>query len=99
MEKISIAELKRKVNGGRVKFVAYGACDKVPFEKINDILNTPHDKPYSTISFNTVDMMRTMEDGDISYCSLKGLKAFMNNKGFVLVDQGETRLYVMVYQF
>ena len=99
MKKISIAELERKVNGGRVKFVACGACDQVPFEKINEILNTPQVQPCSTISFNTVDMMRTMEDGETSHCSLKGLKAFMSNKGFVLVAPWGTRLNVMVYQF
>ncbi len=99
MEKVSIADLKRKVNGRRVKFVACGVVDQVPFEKINEILNTPQGQPYSTITFNTVDMMRTTEDDETFYCNLKGLKAFMSNKGFVMVAPWGTRLNVMVYQF
>ena len=99
MEKISIAELKRKVNGKRVKFVACGVGDQVPFKKISAILEVQQDKPYSTIGFNTVDMLRTMEDGEISYCRLKGLKAFMNDKGFALVAPWGAQVDIMVYQF
>ena len=99
MKKVSIAELKRLVNGKRVKFIANSIGTEVPFDKISEILEAPQDQPYSTISFNTVDMMRTMEDGEVSYCRLKGLKAFMSDKGFVMVAKWGTQVNVLVYQF
>lgn len=99
MAKISIAELKRLVNGKRVKFIANFIGDEVPFDKISKVLETQQDQPYSTITFNTVDMLRTMEDGEISYCGLKGRKAFMDDKGFALVSPWGTQVNVLVYQF
>ena len=99
MTKISIAELKRLVNGKRVKFIANGVVDQIPFNRISEILETQQDQPYSTITFNTVDMLRTLEDGEISHCCLKGLKAFMSDKGFALVSPWGTRVNVLVYQF
>lgn len=96
---VSIAELKRLVNGKRAKFVAQGVGDEVPFDKIYEILETSQEQPYSTISFNTVDMLRTTEYGEVSHCGLKGLKAFMSDKGFVLVAPWGTQVNVMVYQF
>ena len=99
MKKVSIAELKRLVNGKRAKFIASGVGDQVPFDKISAILDTQQDQPYSTISFNTVDMMRTMGNGEVSYCRLKGLKAFMSDKGFVMISPWGTQVNVLVYQF
>ena len=99
MKKISIAELKRQVNGKRVKFVANGVCNQVPFDKISEMLEEQQDKPYSMVTFNTVDMLRTLEDGEISHCGLKGGKVFMNDNGFAIVSPWGTRLNVMVYQF
>lgn len=99
MTKVSIAELKRLVNGKRAKFIASGVGDQVPLDRISAILETQRDQPYSTISFNTVDMMRTMENGEISYCRLKGLKALMSDKGFVLVVPWGTQVNMLVYQF
>ena len=99
MTKISIAELKRRTNGKRAKFVASGIGDQVPFDKIGVILNTPQDQPYSTITFNTVDMLRTTEGGEISHCGLKGREAFISDKGFVMVAPWGTQVNVMVYQF
>ena len=99
MTKISIAELKRHANGKRVKFIARGTGDQVPLDKISTMLEVPQEQPYSTIIFDTLDMIRTMEDGDISYCRLKGLKAFMSDKGFALVAPWGAQVNVMVYQF
>ena len=99
MTKISIAELKRRINGERVKFIASGVVDQIPFNRISEILETQQDQPYSTITFNTVDMLRTMEDGEVSYCRLKGLKAFMSDKGFIMVSPWGTQVNVLVYQF
>ena len=99
MKKISIAELKRQVNGKRVKFVANGVCNQVPFDKISEMLEEQQDKPYSMVTFNTVDMLRTLEDGEISHCGLKGCKVFMNDNGFAIVSPWGTRVNVMVYQF
>ena len=99
MTKISIAELKRQVNSKRVKFIANSIGDQVPFDKISEILDMPQDQPYSTITFNTVDMLRKLEDGEISHCCIKGVEAFMNNNGFVIVSPWGTQTNVMVYQF
>ena len=99
MKKVSIAELKRLINGKRVKFIANFIGSEVPFDKISKVLETLQDQPYSTITFNTVDMLRTMEDGEISYCGLKGCKAFMSDKGFIMVAPWGTQVNVMVYQF
>ena len=99
MKKISIAELKRQVNGERVKFIANGVVDQIPFDRISAMLEQQQDQPYSIVKFNTVDMLRTMENGEISYCRLKGLKAFMSDKGFALVSPWGTQVNVMVYQF
>ena len=96
---VSMAKLKKLVNGKQAKFVAQGVGDEVPFEKIYEILETQQDQPYSTISFNAVDMLRTLEDGEISHCGLKGRKAFMSDKGFVMVAPWGTQVNVMVYQF
>lgn len=98
MKNVSIAEFKRLVNGKRVKFIANNIGTEVPFDKISKALETQQDQPYSTITFNTVDMLR-MEDGEISHCCLKGRKAFMNDKGFIIVAPWGTQVNVMVYQF
>ena len=99
MKKISIAEIKRQVNGKRVKFITNGVCNKVPFDKISEILETQQNQPYSRVTFNTVDMLRTLEDGEISHCRIKGAEAFMNDNGFAIVTQWGTHVNVMVYQF
>ena len=99
MKKVSIAELKRLINGRRAKFVVQGVCSQVPFDDIDEMLETQQEEPYSTIRFNTVDMLRTLENGEVSHCGLKGLKAFMSDKGFVMVAPWGTRVNVMVYQF
>ena len=99
MKKVSIAELKRLINGTRVKFIANFIGSEVPFDKISKVIETLQDQPYSIVKFNTVDMMRTMEDGEVSYCQLKGLKAFMSDKGFIMVAPWGTQVNVMVYQF
>ena len=99
MKKVSIAELKRLINGKRVKFIANFIGSEVPFDKISKVLETQQEQPYSVVKFNTVDMMRTMEDGEVSYCRLKGLKAFMSDKGFIIVAPWGTQVNVMVYQF
>ena len=99
MKKVSIAELKRLINGKRVKFIANFIGSEVPFDKISKVLETLQDQPYSIVKFNTVDMMRTMEDGEVSYCRLKGLKAFMSDKGFIIVAPWGTQVNVLVYQF
>lgn len=99
MKKNSIAELKRQVNGKRVKFVTNGVCNQVPFDKISEILEKQQDMPYSIVRFNTVDMLRTLEDGEISHCCIKGVEAFMNNNGFAIVSPWGMRINVMVYQF
>ena len=99
MTKVSIAEFKRQFNGKRVKFIANSIGDQVPFDKISEILGTQQNQPYSTITFNTVDMLRTLEDGEISHCCLKGVEAFMNDNGFAIVSPWGTRVNVMVYQF
>lgn len=99
MKKVSIAEFKRLVNGKRVKFIANNIGTEVPFDKINKALETQQDQPYSIVKFNTVDMLRTLEDGEISHCGLKGCKTFMDDKGFVIVSPWGTQVNVMVYQF
>ena len=99
MKKVSITELKRLINGKRAKFIAQGVVDEVPFDTISEVLEIPQEEPYSTIRFNTVDMLRTLENGEVSHCGLKGIKAFMSDKGFVMVAQWGTRLNVMIYQF
>ena len=99
MKKVSIAELKRLINGRRAKFVVQGVCYQVPFDDIDEMLETQQEEPYSTISFNTVDMLRTLENGDVSHCGLKGTWAYMSDKGFVMIAPWGTRLNVMVYQF
>ena len=99
MTKVSIAELRRKVNGKRAKFIASGVGNHVPFDKISEILETQQNLPYSTITFNTVDMLRKLEDGEISHCCLKGVEAFINDNGFAIVSPWGTRVNVMVYQF
>ena len=99
MKKISIAELKRQVNGKRVKFITNGVCNQIPFDKISEMLEEQQDKPYSMVTFNTVDMLRTLEDGEISHCCIKGCKVFMNDNGFAIVSPWGTRINVMVYQF
>ena len=99
MTKISIAELKRQVNSKRVKFIANSIGNHVPFDRISVILDTPREQPYSTITFNTVDMLRKLEDGEISHCCINGVEAFMSEKGFVIVAPWGKRVNVMVYQF
>ena len=99
MQKISIAELKRQVNGKRVKFLTNIVCKQVPFDNISEVLEVPRAMPYSIVRFNTVDMMRTLENGEISYCCLKGRKAFMNDKGFVMIAPWGEKVNVMIYQF
>ena len=71
----------------------------MPFDKINKALETPQDQPYSTITFNTVDMLRKLENGEISHCGLKECKTFIDDKGFVIVSLWGTQVNVMVYQF
>ena len=99
MKKVSIAEFKRQFHGKRVKFIANFIGTEVPFDKISEILETQQNQPYSIVKFNTVDMLRTLEDGEISHCCLKGVEAFMNNNGFVIVSPWGTQTNVMVYQF
>ena len=99
MKKVSIAEFKRLVNGKRVKFIANNIGTEVPFDKINKALETQQDQPYSIVKFNTVDMLRTLEDGEISHCCIKGVEAFMDDKGFIIVAPWGTQVNVMVYQF
>ena len=99
MTKVSIAELKRQVNNKRVKFITNSIGTEVPFDKISEILEVPQDQPYSIVKFNTVDMLRTLEDGEISHCRIKGVEAFMNNNGFVIVSPWGAQTNVMVYQF
>ena len=99
MKKISIAELKRLVNGRRVKFVANGMSNQVTLDKIIEMLEEQQDKPYSTVRFNTVDMLRTLEDGEISHSCIKDVEAFMDDNGFAIVSPWGTRVNVMVYQF
>ena len=99
MKKVSIAELKRLINGKRVKFIANFIGSEVPFDKISKVLETLQDQPYSIVKFNTVDMLRTLEDGEISHCCIKGVKAFMDDNGFAIVSPWGTQVNVMVYQF
>ena len=99
MKKVSIAEFKRQFHGKRVKFIANFIGTEVPFDKINKVLEVQQDQPYSTITFNTVDMLRKLEDGEISHCCIKGVEAFMNDNGFAIVSPWGTRVNVMVYQF
>ena len=99
MKKVSIAELKRLITGRRAKFIMQGVCSQVPFDDIGEMLETQQEEPYSTISFNTVDMLRTLENGEVSHCGLKGTRAFMSDKGFVMIASWGTQLNVMVYQF
>jgi hypothetical protein len=99
MEKVSIAEFKRQFHGKRVKFIANFIGTEVPFDKISKVLEVQQDQPYSIVKFNTVDMLRTLEDGEISHCGLKECKTFMDDKGFVIVSPWGTQVNVMVYQF
>ena len=99
MKKVSIAEFKRLVNGKRVKFIANNIGTEVPFDKISKALETQQGQPYSIVKFNTVDMLRTLEDGEISHCGLKGREVFISDKGFVIVAPWGTQVNVMVYQF
>ena len=99
MKKVSIAEFKRQFHGKRVKFIANFIGTEVPFDKINKVLEVQQDQLYSIVKFNTVDMLRTLEDGEISHCCIKGVEAFMNNNGFVIVSPWGTQTNVMVYQF
>ena len=99
MKKVSIAEFKRLVNGKRVKFIANNIGTEVPFDKISKVLEVQQDQPYSIVKFNTVDMLRTLEDGEISHCGLKECKVFMDDKGFIIVAPWGTQVNVMVYQF
>ena len=98
MTKISIEQLKRQVNGKCVKFITSSVYNKVPFGKIGEMLEEQHNKPYSRVTFTTVDMLRTLEDG-VSHCRIKGAEAFMNDNGFAIVSSWGTRVNVMVYQF
>ena len=99
MKKISIAELKRQVNGKRVKFITNGVCNQVPFDKIGEMLEVPQDMPYSIVRFNTVDMLRTLENGEISHCCIQGVEAYMDDNGFAIASPWGMRLNVMIYQF
>ena len=99
MKKVSIAEFKRQFHGKRVKFIANFIGTEVPFDKISKVLEVQQNQPYSIVKFNTVDMLRTLEDGEISHCCLKGREAFMNDKGFIVVAPWGTQVNVMVYQF
>ena len=99
MKKVSIAEFKRLVNGKRVKFIANFIGTEVPFDKISKVLEVPQERPYSIVKFNTVDMLRTLEDGEISHCGLKGREVFISDKGFVIVAPWGAQVNVMVYQF
>jgi hypothetical protein len=99
MTKVSIAEFKRQFHGKRVKFIANFIGTEVPFDKISKVLEVQQDQPYSIVKFNTVDMLRTLENGEISHCGLKGRKTFMDNNGFVIVSPWGTQTNVMVYQF
>ena len=99
MDKISIAGLKRKVNGKEVKFLGAGVVDKIPFDIIEKHLNIKHTLETSVISFNSVDMIRTMSNGEKSYARLKGLTAYIDDKGFILVSPWDDRLNVITYQF
>jgi hypothetical protein len=99
MEKVSIAEFKRQFHGKRVKFIANFIGTEVPFDKISKVLEVQQDQPYSIVKFNTVDMLRTLEDGEVSHCCLNGIKVFMNDKGFMIVSPTGRQVNVMVYQF
>ena len=99
MKKVSIAEFKRQFHGKRVKFIANFIGTEVPFDKISKVLEVQQERPYSIVKFNTVDMLRTLEDGGISHCGLKGREVFISDKGFVIVAPWGTRVNVMVYQF
>ena len=98
MKSVTVASIKRGMNGKKVKFLGSYVLPKVPAD-INEKLKGSYDVPVSVISFNTVDLMRTSADGSVSYCRLKGIKAYVGDNGFIMTIDWNDGVNVMIYQF
>ena len=98
MKSVAIASIKREINGKRVKFLGSYVLPEVPTD-IDEKLKGSYNVPSSVISFNTVDMLRTADNGEVSHCSLKGTKAYMGNNGFLITTEWNYGINIMIYQF
>ena len=98
MKSVTVASIKRGMNGKKVKFLGSYVLPEVPAD-IDEKLKGSYDVPVSVISFNTVDMLRTAEDGTVSHCSLKGIKAYAGDNGFLMTTDWNDGVNVMIYQF
>ena len=81
MKSVTVASIKRGMNGKKVKFLGSYVLPKVPAD-INEKLKGSYDVPVSVISFNSVDMLRTEDNGEVNHCSLKGIKAYAGGQWF-----------------
>ena len=98
MKSVTVASIKRDMNGKKVKFLGSYVLPEVPAD-IDEKLKGSYDAPVSVVSFNTVDMLRSTEDGTVSHCSLKGIKAYAGDNGFLITTEWGDQINVMIYQF
>ena len=97
MKSVTVASIKRGMSGKKVKFLGSYVLPEVPAD-IDEKLKGSYDVPVSVISFNSVDMLRT-ENGEVSHCSLKGIKAYAGDNGFLMTTDWNDGVNVMIYQF
>ena len=98
MKSVTVASIKRDMNGKKVKFLGAYVLPKVP-DDIDEKLKGSYDVPVSVISFNTVDMLRTEDNGEVSHCGMKGSKAYMGDNGFLITTDWGDQINMMIYQF
>ena len=98
MKSVTVVSIKRDMDGKKVKFLGSYVLPEVPAD-IDEKLEGSYNAPVSVISFNTVDMLRTSADGTVSHCSLKGIKAYAGDNGFLMTTDWNDGVNVMIYQF
>ena len=98
MKSVTVASIKKGMSGKKVKFLGSYVLPTVPAD-IDEKLKGSYEAPVSVISFNTVDMLRTTADGTVSHCSLKGIKAYAGDSGFLITTEWGDQINVMIYQF
>lgn len=103
MKKTSVAMFKRLVSGRKVKFIAVRiiATAKLAddLSRVETELSTPQKVEPTTVTFNTVDMLRELPDGRKSHLGLKGVNVYMNDAGFCVASPWDNNINMCVYQF
>ena len=86
MKKISIAKFKRIMNGKKVTMLGAGFLMFYDMSVVSQLIKTASAPADATglVSFNSVDMIRTLPNGSKSYYTLRGTTCYMDENGFIL---------------